>query len=93
MKPVFYAVSALVVLCLAGNPARAYSGSECEVNDCSKPGPASAGAKGAAAQPKTKAEVKAQVKSQVKEEAKTQAKDRLLESAPSPLRDAAGFFK
>lgn len=89
MKPVLYAASALFILCLTGNSALAYSGSECEVNDCSKPAPAKAGSKTAAAQPKTKAEVKAQVK----EEAKTQTKAKLLDSAPAPLRDAAGFFK
>ncbi|SDH40032.1 hypothetical protein [Propionivibrio dicarboxylicus] len=88
MKPVLHAVPVLVALFLAHGSAFAYSGSECEVNDCSKPGPAK-GAAATKATPKTKAEVK----EAVKEEAKTQGKAKLLENAPSALKDAAGFFK
>jgi hypothetical protein len=87
MKPVLYAVSAFVMLSFASTAALAYSGSECEVNDCSKPGSTKASA--TKSQPKTKAELKADVK----DEAKAQAKSKALEKAPSPLRDVAGFFK
>ena len=88
MKPVLHVVSVLAAFLLAHGSAFAYSGSECEVNDCSKPGPAK-GASATKAQPKTKAEVK----EAVKEEAKTQGKAKLMENAPSALKEAAGFFK
>ena len=89
MKPVLHAISLFFVLSLAHSSAIAYSGSECEVNDCSKPGPAKGASTTAKAQPKTKAEVKATAK----EETKAQGKAKLLDSAPAGLKDAAGLFK
>jgi hypothetical protein len=89
MKPVLYAISAFVALSFASSSALAYSGSECEVNDCSKPSSSKAKSNSTTSQPKTKAELKADVKN----EAKSQAKAKVLEKTPSPLRDVAGFFK
>lgn len=89
MKPAHYAISAFLMLSFASTAALAYSGSECEVNDCSKPGPAKSKSAPSKSQPQTKAEVKAAAK----DEAKTQAKTKLMDSAPSALKDAAGFFK
>lgn len=84
MKPVLYAVSALLMLSFAGNAALAYSGSECEVNDCSaKPTKAKSG----------KDQPKAKSKAEAKAEAKTEAKNNLVEKASSQLRDIPGFFK
>lgn len=37
MKMVLYAISASLMLSLGSSAVLAYSGSECEVNDCSKP--------------------------------------------------------
>jgi hypothetical protein len=87
MKPVIYAVSALLMLSVASSTALAYSGSECEVNDCSKPGPAKTST--TKAQPKTKAEIK----NEAKDEAKTQGKAKLMDSAPSAVKDVGSFFK
>jgi hypothetical protein len=87
MKPILHAISAFLILSVASSAALAYSGSECEVNDCSKPTKATASE--SKAQPRTKAEVKTEVKNA----AKTEAKNKALENAPAPLRDVAGFFK
>jgi hypothetical protein len=89
MKPVLYAISAFVALSFASTAALAYSGSECEVNDCSKPSSTKSKSNTTTSQPKTKAELKADVK----DEAKAQAKSKVLEKTPTPLRDVAGFFK
>jgi len=87
MKPVLYAVSAFLMLAVASTTVLAYSGSECEVNDCSKPGPAKSST--TKAQPKTKAEIK----NEVKDEAKTQGKAKLMDKTPSVVKDVGGFFK
>ena len=90
MKPIILAVSAFLSLSVASTTALAYSGSECEVNDCSANAKSGKGSSNTAkAQPKTKAEVKADVKAG----AKTEAKNKLMENAPSPLRDVSNFLK
>jgi hypothetical protein len=89
MKPVLSVISAFLLLAVASTSALAYSGSECEVNDCSKPGPNKATSTTAKGQAKTKAELK----EASKEEAKTQSKAKVMEKSPSPLREVSGFFK
>jgi hypothetical protein len=89
MKPVLSVMTACLLLAAASTTALAYSGSECEVNDCSKPGPGKASPSANQGQPKTKAALKAEAK----EEAKTQSKAKLMEKSPSPLREVSGFFK
>jgi hypothetical protein len=89
MKPVLSVISAFLLLAVVSTSVHAYSGSECEVNDCSKPGPNKASSTTAKGQPKTKAELK----EASKEEAKTQSKAKLVEKSPSPLREVSGFFK
>lgn len=89
MKPVLSVISAFLMLAFVSTTVLAYSGSECEVNDCSKPGPSKATSTTTKGQPKTKAELK----EEAKEEAKTQSKAKLLDKAPASLRDVGGFFK
>lgn len=89
MKPALSVISALLLLAFASTTVLAYSGSECEVNDCSKPGPNKVSSTASKGQTKTKAELK----EDAKEEAKTQSKARLMDKAPASLRDASGFFK
>ncbi len=89
MKPVLYAIPAFLMLSIVSATSSAYSGSECEVNDCSKPSPTKVKASATNSQPKPKPEVK----TVAKDEAKNQAKAKLLDKAPASLRDVTGFFK
>ncbi|MEI7429930.1 MAG: hypothetical protein WCL27_05695 [Betaproteobacteria bacterium] len=89
MKPILCAISAALMLAITSTPVLAYSGSECEVNDCSKPSSTKANSNTPKGQVKTKAELK----NEAKEEAKTQAKNKAMDKTPAPLRDVAGFFK
>jgi len=85
MKLFLYAISAFLMLSFTSTTTLAYSGSECEVQDCSNSKPTKANTKATKGQPKTKAEVKG--------EAKTQAKTKSPEKASTPLQNVTGFFK
>ena len=93
MKPVLSVISAFLLLAFASTAVLAYSGSECEVNDCSKPGPNKAGSTTSKGQPKTKAALKEDAKEGAKDEAKAQSKAKLVEKTPASLREVSGFFK
>jgi hypothetical protein len=94
MKPILSVISAFLILSFASSTVLAYSGSECEVNDCSQPSKAKSNTgKG---QTKAKTEAGAVTKAKpatVKEQAKDQAKDKLTEKLPSQLQGLTGLLK
>lgn len=82
------------MLFFASNTVLAYSGSECEVNDCSQPSKAQSNTN--RGQAKTKSEAGPATKGKpttVKEQAMGHAKDKVTEKVPSQLQGLIDFLK
>jgi hypothetical protein len=88
MKSTLYAISVSLMLSFTSSAVFAYSGSECEVNDCTSAKPAKANSKATKGQAKAKAEGKAKPATP-----KEQAKDKLTEKLPSQLQGLTGLLK
>lgn len=96
MKPALSVISALLMLSFASSAALAYSGSECEVNDCSSNAkPAKANSSATKAKAKKEACVGAACEggsatktkpATLKEQAKESGKEKLVDKVPSQLR-------
>ena len=99
MKPVIYAVSVFLTLSFASSAVLAYSGSECEVNDCSSNKPEKAKAKKDQAKPASlkeqakPASLKEQAKDQAKDKAKEKARAKVSEKVPAELQGINGLLK
>ena len=93
MKLVLPAISVSLVLCFPSGAVFAYSGSECEVNDCGSAKPAKANSNATKEQAKGSSATKAKPAA-LKDQAKDQAKEKLTEKATSQLQQGInGLFK
>jgi hypothetical protein len=84
MKRGLYVIPVCLMLAFVSTSSFAYSGSECEVQDCSSPKPTKAKAKNAPP--------KEQAKDQAKDKA-AQEKNTLSDKMPTSLKKATDLFK
>ena len=92
MKSILSALSISLLVSFTGSVVHAYSGSECEVNDCSGNQPAKASSK--VSKDKSKTETRSNSETKAKPAApKDQAQDTLKDKVPSPLQGLTGFLK
>jgi hypothetical protein len=92
MKSILSALSISLLLSLTGGVVHAYSGSECEVNDCSGNQPTKANSKVAKDKSKTDAGTNSETKAKPAAP-KDQAQDKLKDKVPSSLQGLTGFLK
>jgi hypothetical protein len=94
MKPLVTVISAFLILSFSVSAVLAYEGSECEVNDCSKP--STANSKPTKGQAKAKTDNGAATKTKpatVKDQAKGLVKDKVIEKVPSQFQGLTDLLK
>ena len=94
MKPVISVISAFLLLAFASSTVLAYSGSECEVNDCSQPSKPKSNKTKGQAMDKSEAGAAAKAKpATLKDQAKGHAKDKVMEMVPAKFQGLTVLLK